>query len=139
MPFECPLCGATSNRKGKAFESPETVVGHIDAKRDEVHAGERGEEYRGAISEATPQSTAMGRESGADADFRNSTPEQDQDHSRGMHNAQDRPQQEAPARDGGAGRRDGPHVGLRVAALRAAAVVVGRVRGAHGRSSVGLG
>lgn len=49
MAFGCPLCGAAANRKGRPFESRHAVVKHIDAKRDEQHSGERGEDHRDAI------------------------------------------------------------------------------------------
>lgn len=61
--YECPICGVTSNRKGDPFESPAAVVGHIDAKRDDQHAGEAGEDYRGNI-ERVRSAGAEERESG---------------------------------------------------------------------------
>jgi hypothetical protein len=63
MPYSCPLCGATSNRKGNPFDSRQKVVSHIDAKRDEDHAGERGDTYRSQIGEAEP-STATATDGG---------------------------------------------------------------------------
>jgi flagellar biosynthesis/type III secretory pathway protein FliH len=54
MPYSCPLCGATSNRKGSPFDSRQKVVSHIDAKRDDAHAGEQGATYREQIGEGDP-------------------------------------------------------------------------------------
>lgn len=47
--YRCPICGGTSNRRDRPFETVDSVVGHIDAKRDELHDGERGEDYRREI------------------------------------------------------------------------------------------
>jgi len=66
MPYSCPLCGATSNRKGSPFDSRQKVVSHIDAKRDDAHAGEQGATYREQIGEADP-STAPATDGGATA------------------------------------------------------------------------
>jgi rubredoxin len=52
MPYECPLCGVTSNRKGRPFESIQQVESHIEAKRDDAHAGERAADHRAEIEEA---------------------------------------------------------------------------------------
>lgn len=49
MPYACPLCGATTNRKGDPFDSAQNVVFHIDSKRDEVHEGESGAVLRDDI------------------------------------------------------------------------------------------
>lgn len=49
MPFACPLCGSTSNRKGQPFDDPQNVVFHIDSKRDDVHRGESGAVLRDEI------------------------------------------------------------------------------------------
>lgn len=60
--YECPLCGATSNRKNRPFETPDAVVGHIDAKTDATHVGEKGDDYRGEISEADERSVEEGQD-----------------------------------------------------------------------------
>lgn len=49
MPYACPLCGATSNRKGKPFDDAQNVVFHIDSKCDDVHRDESGAVLRDDI------------------------------------------------------------------------------------------
>lgn len=57
----CPICGATSNRKGDPFESVEAVIGHVDAKRDAQHQGKSGADVRGDVEEVDePASVADG-------------------------------------------------------------------------------
>lgn len=61
MPYSCPLCGVTSNRKGRSFETTQQVESHIDAKRDDVHAGESAADHRADIEhvdEAQPAESA---------------------------------------------------------------------------------
>lgn len=77
--FECPLCGATSNRKGKPFESRGAVVGHIDAKRDELHAGEAGAGHREEIEPAEDVAGVSGARGGRGSGA--SSGREDPDHS----------------------------------------------------------
>lgn len=64
--YECPLCGASTNRKDRPFETPGAVIGHIEAKRDEQHAGESGEDWRGEIEADRSESAAEEPASGGE-------------------------------------------------------------------------
>jgi predicted RNA-binding Zn-ribbon protein involved in translation (DUF1610 family) len=74
--YECPVCGATSNRKNRPFETPEAVIGHINAKSDAMHVGEEGDDYRGGISESDAESVE-GSQDNPDREAADSDPLQD--------------------------------------------------------------
>lgn len=65
MPYRCPLCGTTSNRKNRPFDTLAAVVGHIDAKRDDAHAGHRGGDYLDEIAPVLDSDETSYQDSGA--------------------------------------------------------------------------